>query len=33
MVVTNYFGVFTLLLISHLIVAIVGYTQGREKNK
>lgn len=33
MVVTNYFGVFTILLTSHLIVAVLAYIQGREENK
>lgn len=30
MMVTNYFGVFTILLISHTIVAILAHAQGRE---
>ena len=30
MVITNWFGVFTVLLASHLVVAILAHAQGRE---
>lgn len=30
MMITNWFGVFTILLISHTIVAVLAHAQGRE---
>jgi len=32
MLVTNWFGVFTVLLVTHLVVIVLAYTAGKESN-
>ena len=32
MLVTNWFGVFTVLLVSHSIAILLAYTAGKESN-